>query len=270
MALQPRFGVCYDFRNPPDSGIAMPDLYAQALQQISWLDKAGLDLIWFTEHHLNHEGMDACPNPLMMSADIAARTKSIRLSSAVTVLGSDDPVRVFQQFASLDLISKGRAEIMAGRGSFIESFPLFGYDLNDYNELFAEKLDLLLKLGDSERISWSGKHRPALGDQGIYPRAFQEQLPAAVRMVHQILNAGLQGVDESPELRCVDPIPMRHHDQLVIARDALLLDIEGAAWPPDEIRWQKQADHLRAAVFHSLRQRRDARHDRAHKIHFVA
>ena len=106
-----------------------------------------------------------------------ARTQSIRLSSAVTVLSSDDPVRVFQNFATLDLLSNGRAEIMAGRGSFIESFPLFGYDLDDYNELFSEKLDLLLTLRESERVTWSGKHRPTLQGQGIYPRPLQEQLP---------------------------------------------------------------------------------------------
>ena len=107
----------------------------------------------------------------------AARTRSIRLTSAVTVLSSDDPVRVFQDFATLDLLSKGRAEIMAGRGSFIESFPLFGYDLNDYNELFSEKLELLLALRKSEQVRWSGKHRASLDGQGVYPRPFQDQIP---------------------------------------------------------------------------------------------
>jgi probable LLM family oxidoreductase len=113
-------------------------------------------------------------------AAIAARTKSIRLSSAVSVLSSDDPVRAFQDFASLDLISQGRAEIMAGRGSFTESFPLFGYDLRDYNALFAEKLDLLLKIRESENVEWSGKFRTALTGQGVYPRPYQEKLPVWV------------------------------------------------------------------------------------------
>jgi probable LLM family oxidoreductase len=107
----------------------------------------------------------------------AARTTNIRLTSAVTVLSSDDPVRVFQQYATVDLLSHGRAEIMAGRGSFIESFPLFGYDLNDYDELFEEKLDLLLKIRANEHITWEGKHRPPLEDQGIYPRPLQDPLP---------------------------------------------------------------------------------------------
>jgi probable LLM family oxidoreductase len=110
-------------------------------------------------------------------AAIAARTTRIRLTPAVTVLSSDDPVRVFQEFATLDLLSQGRAEIMAGRGSFTESFPLFGYDLNDYDALFSEKLDLLLKLRDAERVSWQGRHRATLKDQGIYPRPAQAALP---------------------------------------------------------------------------------------------
>src|SRR5215218_571110 len=105
------------------------------------------------------------------------RTKDIRLTSAVTVLSSDDPVRVFQDFATLDLLSGGRAEVMADRGSFIESFPLFGYDLNDYDELFAEKLDLLLKLREAERVTWSGKHRAPLDEAGVYPRPIQDPLP---------------------------------------------------------------------------------------------
>ena len=113
----------------------------------------------------------------MALAAAAARTENIRLSSAVTVLSSDDPVRVFQDFATLDLISGGRAEIMAGRGSFIESFPLFGYDLGDYDELFAEKLDLLLELRESERVTWSGRHRARLENVGIYPRPVQDPLP---------------------------------------------------------------------------------------------
>ncbi len=116
----------------------------------------------------------------MILATAAARTKRIRLTSAVTVLSSDDPVRVFQQFATLDLLSGGRAEIMAGRGSFIESFPLFGYDLNAYDSLFEEKLKLLLELREREQINWSGRHRPPLDGQGIYPRPLQSPLPVWV------------------------------------------------------------------------------------------
>src|ERR1700744_2062042 len=108
---------------------------------------------------------------------IAARTERIRLSSAVTVLSSEDPVRVFEQFAELDLVSGGRAEIMAGRGSFVESFPLFGYDLDDYDELFAEKLELLLAIRDGERVTWHGRHRPRLENTVVWPRPLQDRLP---------------------------------------------------------------------------------------------
>ena len=144
------------------------------LETIELADQVGLDVFGLGEHH-RPDFVSSTPAVILAAA--AARTKSIRLSSAVTVLSSDDPVRVFQQFATLDLLSKGRAEIMAGRGSFIESFPLFGYDLQDYNELFSEKLDLLLKLREAERISWSGKHRSPLEDQAVYPRPFQDPLP---------------------------------------------------------------------------------------------
>src|SRR5581483_10448070 len=115
--------------------------------------------------------------PVVALAAIAARTERIRLSSAVTVLSSDDPVRVFQQFAELDLLSGGRAEIMAGRGSFIESFPLFGYDLDDYDELYAEKLELLLRIRESTSVTWSGRLRPALNGAGVWPRPIQDPLP---------------------------------------------------------------------------------------------
>ena len=115
--------------------------------------------------------------PAVVLAAAAARTRRIRLTSAVTVLSSDDPVRVFQDFATLDLLSQGRAEIMAGRGSFIESFPLFGYDLAHYDELFAEKLELLLALRDSERVTWRGRHHPDIDDRGVYPRPEQDPLP---------------------------------------------------------------------------------------------
>lgn len=144
------------------------------LESIELAEQVGLDVFGLGEHH-RPDFVSSSPAVILAAA--AARTKTIRLSSAVTVLSSDDPVRVFQDFASLDLISNGRAEIMAGRGSFTESFPLFGYDLRDYNELFSEKLGLLLQLRESEQISWSGKHRPPLDNQSVYPRPVQTPLP---------------------------------------------------------------------------------------------
>ncbi len=144
------------------------------LETIELADKVGLDVFGLGEHHRPDFVSSA---PLVILGAAAARTKSIRLSTAVTVLSSDDPVRVFQYFATLDLLSKGRAEIMAGRGSFIESFPLFGYNLNDYDDLFAEKLDLLLKLRESERITWQGEHRAPLDNLGVYPRPYQSKIP---------------------------------------------------------------------------------------------
>ncbi len=144
------------------------------IETIELADQVGLDVFGIGEHH-RQEFLASAPVVLLAAA--AARTQRIRLSTAVTVLSSDDPVRVFQDFATLDLLSHGRAEIMAGRGSFTESFPLFGYDLRDYDALFAEKLELLLQLRDSEKVTWSGKHRSALQDQGIYPRPFQAKLP---------------------------------------------------------------------------------------------
>jgi probable LLM family oxidoreductase len=145
------------------------------MEEIRLADEVGLDVFAIGEHHRPDY---AISSPEMILAAAAATTKNIRLSSGVTVLSSDDPVRVFQRFATVDLLSGGRAEIMAGRGSFIESFPLFGYDLKDYDELFSEKLELLVKLNESERINWTGKHRAAITTQsGIYPRPYQEKLP---------------------------------------------------------------------------------------------
>ena len=149
----------------------------ELIESIELADQVGLDVFGLGEHH-RPDFVSSAPAVILAAA--AARTNSIRLSSAVNVLSSDDPVRVFQQFASLDLLSNGRAEIMAGRGSFIESFPLFGYDLRDYQELFSEKLELLLKVRESEHVSWSGKFRPPLEDQGIYPRPIQDPLPVWV------------------------------------------------------------------------------------------
>jgi probable LLM family oxidoreductase len=144
------------------------------METVELADQVGLDVFAIGEHH--REDFLAS-SPLVLLGAAAARTKTIRLSTAVSVLSSDDPVRVFQDFATLDLLSEGRAEIMAGRGSFIESFPLFGYGLNDYDELFSEKLELLVKLRESTHITWEGKHRPALDNRGVYPRPVQETLP---------------------------------------------------------------------------------------------
>src|SRR5262249_46254000 len=144
--------------------------FADVLEQIELADRVGLDVFGLGEHHRPDYAVSV---PAVALAAAAARTKRIRLTSAVTVLSSDDPVRVYQQFATLDLISGGRAEIMAGRGSFIESFPLFGCNLNDYDELFAEKLDLLLMIRDKSRVTWKGRHRPPLNGHGVYPRALQ-------------------------------------------------------------------------------------------------
>lgn len=144
------------------------------VEEMELADAVGLDVFAVGEHHRPDY---AVSSPAVALAAGAARTKTIKLSSAVTVLSSDDPVRVFQQFAMLDGISNGRAEIMAGRGSFIESYPLFGYDLNDYDALFAEKLDLLLKLRESERITWAGNLRPSINNLGIYPRPEQQKMP---------------------------------------------------------------------------------------------
>ncbi|WP_090984659.1 LLM class flavin-dependent oxidoreductase [Paenibacillus sp. CF384] len=145
-----------------------------AVEEIVLADQVGLDVYGVGEHHrLDYAGSA----PAIVLAAAAAMTKRIRLTSAVTVLSSDDPVRVYQSFSTLDGISNGRAEIMAGRGSFIESFPLFGYDLNDYDELFEEKLELLLAIRDSEKVSWRGGHRPAFQNLGVYPRSVQQPLP---------------------------------------------------------------------------------------------
>jgi probable LLM family oxidoreductase len=144
------------------------------IEEITLADQVGLDVFGLGEHHRPDYAVSA---PVVALAAAAEHTKRIRLTSAVTVLSSDDPVRVFQQFATLDQLSSGRAEIMAGRGSFIESFPLFGYNLEDYDELFSEKLDLLLKLRDSVKVSWSGRLRAPIHDRGVYPRPYQDQLP---------------------------------------------------------------------------------------------
>src|SRR3982074_2463131 len=160
----------------PITGHTVPahERTVQLLQEMELADQVGLDPFGLGEHH-RVEYLDSAPTIILAAA--AARTKNIRLTSAVTVPSAADPVRVFQNFATLDLISNGRAEIVAGRGSFIESFPLFGFELEDYDSLFAEKLELLLKIRENTHVHWSGKHRPALTGQAIYPRPLQDPLP---------------------------------------------------------------------------------------------
>src|SRR5215217_4684448 len=164
------------------------------LEEIELADELDLDVFGVGEHHRPDY---AISSPAVALAAAAARTRNIRLTSAVTVLSSDDPVRVFQDFATLDLISDGRAEIMAGRGSFIESFPLFGYDLGDYDQLFSEKLELLLKVRASERVTWSGKHCAPLEDAGVYPRPLQDPLPVWIAVggtPQSVVRAALLGL----------------------------------------------------------------------------
>src|SRR6188768_2348508 len=143
------------------------------MEEVALMEQVGLDVFAVGEHHRPDF---IASSPAVILAAAAAITKNIKLSSAVTVLSSDDPVRVFQDFATVDLLSDGRAEVMAGRGSFIESFPLFGYDLKDYDTLFTEKLELLLKINESEKVTWSGRHRASIKDLGVYPRPFHDKL----------------------------------------------------------------------------------------------
>jgi len=157
--------------------ISHSERHRQVVEEIILADEVGLDVFGVGEHHRSDF---SCSAPAVVLAAAASQTKRIRLTSAVTVLSTDDPVRVFQDFATLDAISYGRAEIMVGRGSFIESYPLFGYELNDYEELFEEKLELLLKIRESEKVTWKGKHRPAIKNMGVYPRPVQNPLPVWV------------------------------------------------------------------------------------------
>src|SRR2546429_6630989 len=165
------FAAAYD-----DASLAVnaSDRLRNLVEQIEYADEVGLDVFGIGEHH-RREFLDSAPPVILAAA--AARTHRIRLTSAVTVLSAADPVRVFQQFATLDLLSQGRAEMVVGRGSFIESFPLFGLELKDYDSLFAEKLDLLLKIRENEHVHWSGKYRAPLTGQGVYPRPMQNPLP---------------------------------------------------------------------------------------------
>ena len=184
----------YTFAELTSDEISPQQRLRDLLEEIELADQVGLDVFGVGEHHRPDFAVSA---PAVVLAAAAERTKAIRLTSAVSVLSSDDPVRVFQDFATLDLLSGGRAEIMAGRGSFIESFPLFGYDLRDYDALFEEKLRLLLALRESERISWPGGHRPAIDDRGVYPRPLQDPLPVWVAVggsPESALRAGALGL----------------------------------------------------------------------------
>jgi probable LLM family oxidoreductase len=166
----------------------------ELMEEIELADQLGLDVFGVGEHHRPDFLVSA---PAVVLGAAAVKTERIRLSSAVTVLSSDDPVRVFQAFAEVDLLSNGRAEIMAGRGSFVESFPLFGYDLDDYDELYAEKLGLLLELREQTRVTWSGRHRPALTDAEVWPRPVQQPLPVWVAVggsPQSVVRAGTLGL----------------------------------------------------------------------------
>ena len=179
-----------------DSSVSASDSIRNLVQRIELADRVGLDVFGVGEHH-RKEYLDSAPHMILAAA--AMQTKNIRLVSAVTVLSAADPVRVFQNFATLDLLSQGRAEIVAGRGSFTEAFPLFGLQLEDYDSLYVEKLDLLLKLRDNEFVTWSGKHRPALTGQGVYPRPLQNPLPIWV---------GIGGTPESAARAGVLGLPL--------------------------------------------------------------
>jgi len=188
------------------------------MEEIELADQVGLDVFGVGEHHRPDFTVSA---PAVVLAAGAARTSRIRLTSAVSVISSDDPVRVFQEFATLDLLTGGRAEIMAGRGSFIESFPLFGYDLRDYDDLFAEKLGLLLALRSSEHVTWSGRHRPAIAGLGVYPRPVQDPLPVWIAVggtPQSVVRAGTLGLPLAVAI--IGGAPARFAPLVDIYRDA--------------------------------------------------
>jgi probable LLM family oxidoreductase len=192
------FGITTFVENTPDPStgklLSPHQRMMNLMEEIELSDQVGLDVFAIGEHHRPDFIVSS---PAIVLAAAAVKTKNIKLSSAVTVLSSDDPVRVFQDFAHVDLLSKGRAEIMAGRGSFIESFPLFGQDLEDYDSLFAEKLDLLVQLNKSEKITWKGHHRPSIDNRGVYPRPYQNELPVWVAIggtPHSVVRAATKGL----------------------------------------------------------------------------
>jgi probable LLM family oxidoreductase len=199
------------------------------LEEIELADQVGLDVFGIGEHHRADYAVSA---PAVVLAAAAARTKRIRLTSAVTVLSSDDPVRVFQDFATLDLLSGGRAEIMAGRGSFTESFPLFGQDLADYDELFSEKLKLLIRLRENERVTWSGKHRPPIQNLPVYPRPVQDPLPLWIAVggtLHSVVRAATLGLPMA--LAIIGGSPERFKPMIDLYRQAAA----GAGHDPEKL-----------------------------------
>lgn len=207
--------------NPPQ-GIAKASEQRmhELMEEIELAEQVGLDVFAIGEHH-RPDYIASAPAVILGAA--AARTKTIRLSSAVTVLSSDDPVRVFQQFASVDLVSGGRAEIMAGRGSFIESFPLFGYDLNDYDELFTEKLELLMEIIRNENVNWKGKHRAGIHNLGVYPRPLQDKLPLWIAVggtPASVIRAGKLGLPMA--LAIIGGMPERFTSLTNLYRDSYL------------------------------------------------
>ena len=204
--------------NAPDKGREGERRLKNLIEEIELADQVGLDVFGLGEHHRPDYAASA---PAVVLAAAAARTKNIKLTSAVTVLSSDDPVRVFQQFSTVDLISGGRAEIMAGRGSFIESFPLFGYALDDYDQLFEEKLDLLLALNESEKVSWNGVMRAPLSGIGVYPRPAQGKLPIWIAVggtPQSVARAGAYGLPLA--LAIIGGTPARYAPLFDLYREA--------------------------------------------------
>lgn len=188
------------------------------MEEIALADQVGLDVYAIGEHHRPDY---AVSTPAVVLGAAAVQTKNIKLSSAVTVLSSEDPVRVFQQFATVDLLSSGRAEIMAGRGSFIESFPLFGYNLDDYDDLFSEKLELLLRLNESTYINWQGKHTQTISNRGVFPRPLQQKLPLWVAVggtPESVVRAAQYGLPMA--LAIIGGMPARFAPLTQLYRDA--------------------------------------------------
>ena len=214
-------GIYTFVENTPDPAngrmLAPEQRLLDLIEEAELADQAGLEVFGIGEHH-RPDFLASAPTVLLGAA--AQRTKAIKLTSAVTVLSSDDPVRVYQQFATLDLLSGGRAEIMAGRGSFIESFPLFGYDLNDYDDLFASKLDLLMRIREHERVDWSGEHRAPLRGQGVYPRT-PHKLPIWIAVggnPPSAVRAGMLGLPMA--LAIIGGMPERFAPFVELFRDA--------------------------------------------------
>jgi probable LLM family oxidoreductase len=205
--------------DPHDGHLISPERrILDLVEEAELADEVGLDVFGVGEHHRPDLIVSS---PAVVLAAIAARTRTLRLTSAVSVLSSDDPVRVFQDFATVDLLSGGRAEIMAGRGSFVESFPLFGYDLDDYDDLFAEKLLLLLRIREEEHVRWSGRHRSALDGQGVYPRPLQDPLPVWVAVggaPESAFRAGTLGLPMA--LAIIGGLPERFAPFAELHRDA--------------------------------------------------